>query len=205
VQQITDENPEGRMLLQLIEAGVAVYSPHTSYDSARSGINQQLAESLRLQSIQPLRALATGGGDAGSEDFADDDSAAELGSGRFGDLAEPVSLADFVETAKRVLDVENTQFVGDPARRVTRVGTACGAAAEFMRDAAKEGCDVLLTGEARFHSCLEARSLNIGLVLPGHYATERPAMENLAKILGERFPELDVLASQVESDPIQWA
>ena len=74
-----------------------------------------------------------------------------------------------------------------------------------MRDAAEAGCDVLLTGEARFHACLEARTLDIGLILPGHYATERPAMENLAEILAGQFPDVEVQASQVESDPIRWA
>lgn len=204
VQQITDKNPEGRMLLQLIEAGVAVYSPHTRYDSARSGINQQLAESLGLQSIHPLRAFA-GEAELQSAERSAEDPESGVGSGRFGDLPEAVSLEGFVETAKRTLGIDNTQFVGDPACIVRRVGTACGAAAEFMRDAAEAGCDVLLTGEARFHACLEARTLGIALILPGHYATERPAMENLARILSERFPNLDVFASQVESDPVQWA
>ena len=37
VQQITAANSEGRMLLGLVEAGIAVYSPHTAYDSARDG------------------------------------------------------------------------------------------------------------------------------------------------------------------------
>ena len=202
VQQITDENPEGQMLLQLIEAGVAVYSPHTSYDSARSGINQQLAESFGLHSIRPLRAAESV---ARPDVSSGNDPAAGLGSGRFGDLHEAISLAEFLERAKLALGVTNTQFVGSPARVVKRVGAACGAAAEFMLDAASEGCDVLLTGEARFHACLEARTLDIALVLPGHYATERPAMERLAKILGGQFPELDVLASQVESDPVGWA
>lgn len=201
VQQLTDETAEGRMLLELIEAGIAVYSPHTSYDSARSGINQQLAESLGLLSIQPLRCLSE---DAAASSDTEDTSAG-LGSGRFGDLTEPVLLSRFVELTKQALRISHTQFVGDPARSVKRAGVACGAAAEFLRDADREGCDVLLTGEARFHACLEARSLDVALVLPGHYATERPAMENLARILGERFRDLDVVASQVETDPVQWA
>ena len=45
---ITDGNAEGRMLLDLVEAGVAVYSPHTAFDSANHGINQSLADSFGL-------------------------------------------------------------------------------------------------------------------------------------------------------------
>ena len=81
---------------------------------------------------------------------------------------------------------------------------ACGAAAEFLRDGHRLGCDVLLTGEARFHDCLEARHLGMALVLPGHYASERPAMERLAETLSSQFQELFVSASQIESDPLKW-
>jgi len=203
VQQITDTSPEGRMLLELIEAGIAVYSPHTSYDSARSGINQQLAESLGLQSIQPLRipAVCTDDADSSPENM----TIAGSGAGRSGDLTEPMTVAELLEITKTALRISNTQFVGAPARRVSRVGIACGAAAEFMRDAVAAGCDALLTGEARFHACLEARTLDIALILPGHYATERPAIEHLARVLGEKFPDLGVSASEAESDPIGWA
>ena len=42
------------MLLDLICAGIAIHSPHTAFDSAANGINQQLAEGLNLTEIQPL-------------------------------------------------------------------------------------------------------------------------------------------------------
>ena len=202
VRQIVDSDSEGRMLLDLIESGIGVYSPHTSYDSARSGINQQLAAALGLQSIQPLRIPAEPVADATSD--TEHAAIAGLGSGRFGDLAEDTSVADLLELTKAALQISNTQFVGDLTQRVNRVGIACGAAADFLRDAAEAGCQVLLTGEARFHACLEARTRDIALILPGHYATERPAIEQLAKILGERFPELQVFASQAETDPVRW-
>lgn len=197
VKKLTDETSEGRMLLSLIRAGVAVYSPHTSYDSAYEGINRQLAESLKLTGVQPLRVV-----DSGNEST---DNAERVGSGRFGDLSKTLSLAEFVDAVKQALDVNHTWFVGDATTTVRRVGIACGAAAEFMSDAARHRCDVLLTGEARFHACLEARTRDIALVLPGHYPTERPAMEHLAQLLRQKFPELNVWASDVETDPVQWA
>src|SRR5688572_28798032 len=55
VQKLTAGDPQGRMLLELIGARVAVFSAHTAFDSARDGINQQLAELLELQDIAPLR------------------------------------------------------------------------------------------------------------------------------------------------------
>ena len=197
VKKLTDDSSEGRMLLSLIRAGVAVYSPHTSYDSAYEGVNRQLADSLNLADVQPIRTIV---GEANSEINNE-----PIGSGRFGDLPEAVSLTEFVDRVKQALRIQNTWFVGDSKSTIRRVGIACGAAAEFMGDAARLGCDVLLTGEARFHACLEARTRGIALVLPGHYPTERPAMENLAERLSQRFPALNVWASSVEADPVQWA
>jgi len=192
VQQITGRNSEGQMLLDLIRAGIAVYSPHTSYDSALAGINQQLSESLGLSDIKPLRPLA------------ESESEQLIGSGRYGNLPEPTTLGELIDRVKPIVGVEQTWFVGDLARSVSRVGIACGSAVEFLRDAAALGCDVLLTGEARFHACLEARTLDIALILPGHYATERSAMENLASRLQTEFPALTVWASEAEADPLGW-
>ena len=199
VQRLTAETPEGRMLLELISAGINVYSPHTSYDSAASGINQQLAELLELTEIDVLRPFT----DASCSNIAES-AATGVGSGRFGRLPAEMNLRQFNELVKVRLQVEQLQFVGDAAANVEQVGVACGSAAEFLSDARDKGCQVLLTGEARFHACLQAQASEIALVLPGHYATERPAMEHLAECLADRFPQLTVWASESESDPVKW-
>lgn len=54
-QRITSEAPEGRLLLSLMKAGVAVYSPHTAFDNCAGGINDILCRRLGLQDVQPLR------------------------------------------------------------------------------------------------------------------------------------------------------
>ncbi|REJ86984.1 MAG: Nif3-like dinuclear metal center hexameric protein [Planctomycetota bacterium] len=197
VKTITAETPGGRALLALIEAGVSVYSPHTAFDSAVEGINARLAASLELQDVRPLRPVPSF-----SESQQEE---APLGSGRYGRLESPTRLGDFLAKVKLALDVEHLQYIGEDDSRVSQVAVACGAAAEFIADAVRSGCNVLLTGEARFHACLEARSSGLGLILPGHYATERPAVEQLAHELQARFPSASVWASEVERDPVRWS
>lgn len=58
VKRLTDGTAEGRMLLGLIRAGVAVYSPHTAFDNTRGGINELLARRLALTEVVPLRHSA---------------------------------------------------------------------------------------------------------------------------------------------------
>src|SRR5262245_61367377 len=55
VQKLTDATPEGRMVLALLRAGVAVYSPHTSFDNCAGGINDLLAQKLALTDVRSLR------------------------------------------------------------------------------------------------------------------------------------------------------
>lgn len=294
VKRITTDTVEGRMLLELISARVAVYSPHTGYDSAAQGINAQLALMLDLTDIEPLRRTlsaksfkivcfvprdhlelvqnslwSAGAGQIGEysrcgfvlegtgsfqgsaasnpavgqagrlehvsesrlevvcptervtqalaalraahpyEEPAYDVYPLEphtgnLGAGRVGNLRTAASLEEFCRIVKGKLKTAAVQFVGDASRPVRRAGIACGAGGEFLGAAVTQKCDVLLTGEARFHTCLEARSSGVGLVVAGHYATERPAMEHLAGILTAEFPGLVVQASQSERDPLQW-
>lgn len=200
VGRLTSDTSEGRTLLRLIAAGVAVYSPHTAFDSAADGINRQLAELFDLQDVAPLRPTsARGPGDDPAR------SVGALGAGRLGRLARATTLGAFVALVKERLGVAGVCYVGDGDRRIDRIAIACGSAAEFVPDAKAQGCDVLLTGEARFHACLEAREAGMALVLSGHYATERPGVERLAQRLAVEFPGLAVWASRDETDPVQWS
>ncbi|RMG36970.1 MAG: Nif3-like dinuclear metal center hexameric protein [Planctomycetota bacterium] len=213
-QKLTTDSVDGAIVWRLAGQGVAVFSPHTAYDSAAAGINQQLAEALGLKSIDALRPIE-GGDDAagrcdrpaeaaGSGTAVEGSGGSVVGAGRWGELEVTVRLGEFLQRVRDVLGVRHLRFVGEPDRVVRRVAVACGAGGSFLEDAVACGCDVMLTGEASFHTCLAARHRNLALVLPGHYASERPAMERLAERIGRAFPELTAWASERECDPIQW-
>jgi len=196
-QQITRDTTEGALLLQLIQANIAVYSPHTAYDSAKQGVNAQLADLFELQNVSPVRPVA----DQLVEKYP---ALKGLGSGRIGDLSQSITLSQLAEIVSNRLPTQaGVQFVGDQKQSVSRVAIACGSAAEFQRDARRLGADVLITGEARFHDCLEARSSGMCLVIAGHYATERPAIENLANFIQQKCDDLTAIVSQSESDPLK--
>ena len=42
------------------------------------------------------------------------------------------------------------------------------------------------------------------MLLPGHFASERFAVECLAEVLAGQFPDLQVWASRREHDPLTW-
>ena len=73
-----------------------------------------------------------------------------------------------------------------------------------MEKARRAHCDTFVTGEATFHTCLEAKANGISLVLLGHHTSERFAVEDLSGRLAEKFPDMEVWASKQESDPLIW-
>jgi dinuclear metal center YbgI/SA1388 family protein len=126
------------------------------------------------------------------------------GEGRIGVLPNSTTLREFAETVKRELRAVAAQVVGVLNRPVQTVAVACGAAGEYLTDAIRAKADAFLTGEMRFHDYLRAESEGIGLVLPGHYATERPGVEELAGRIQGEFADLTVWASRCEAEPVAW-
>jgi dinuclear metal center YbgI/SA1388 family protein len=293
-KRLTDATAEGRTLLALARAGVAVYSPHTALDNTGGGINDALARLLGLVETAPLRRreaareckvvvfvpdkdlarvsdalFAAGAGQigqyhecsfrlGGTGTFFGSEStnptvgqkgrreevsewrlevvcpersveavvaamrkahsyeepaydvyplrprSSPLGEGRIGALPQPAPLGELAGRLRERLKCGPIQVVGEAAKEIKRVAIVCGAGGELMRDALRARADVLLTGEMRFHDYLAARADGLALLLPGHYATERLGVEELAERLGRQWPQLEVWASRRERDPVLW-
>ncbi len=211
LKRLTRDTTPGAMLLDLIAAGIAVYSPHTAFDSAAQGINQHLAQGLGLADIRPLVPRNDVEDTAANvfDKCATAGLSGSVGSGRWGRLSPPLTLDQFVARVKSFLSLERVQLVGDGRRTVETAAVACGAAGEFLPAAAALGCDCLVVGETNFHTCLEAEARGVALILPGHFASERFAVERLAQVLAAEFSPptrggLTIWPSRQECDPIRW-
>jgi putative NIF3 family GTP cyclohydrolase 1 type 2 len=90
--------------------------------------------------------------------------------------------------------------VGQP---ISRVGIACGSGGSLLEAAAQCGCDAFITGEATYHTCLEAQARKISLFMLGHFASERFSIELLIERLRATFPELSAWPSKSEQDPVR--
>jgi putative NIF3 family GTP cyclohydrolase 1 type 2 len=121
-----------------------------------------------------------------------------------GRAAKGATIGQVADSLKRFLHVGQIQTVGQAAQVVSNVAVACGSAGEFLDPARQAGCQLLVTGEVRFHTCLEAEASGVGLLLAGHFASERFAVEALAEVLATTFGSIEVWASRQEKDPLGW-
>ncbi|HMC12224.1 MAG TPA: Nif3-like dinuclear metal center hexameric protein, partial [Pirellulaceae bacterium] len=105
---------------------------------------------------------------------------------------------------KQFLKIGGLFVVGHLQMPINRVAVACGSAGEFLDVAIRHGCQVLVTGETRLHTCYEAEARGVAMLLAGHYASERFGVERLAEVLAGQFPALAIWASRDEADPLRW-
>ena len=188
LSKITDDTTTGQLLLQAIEAGIAIYSPHTAWDNAKTGINQQLATILGLELIKPLQPF--------SPSVSSDES---LGLGRHGRLSTPLPIDTVMQQIKVAIPTIRSRHTHGTDHCISKIGIVCGSGGSMLALVARRGCDAMLTGEATYHQCLEAESLGIALLMIGHHASESFAMKDLASQLQALLPNLQVTTSQLET------
>jgi len=130
------------------------------------------------------------------------------GLGRIGELKEPLSLERFVSRIKKEFSVEGLRFVGDGDGTLKKVALCGGSGASLLREAHSRGADVLVTGDVKYHEAQEARILGLALVDLGHFASEIPMVEGLARQLEDQLRErgyiTDILTCKAEKDPFRY-
>lgn len=188
LSKITDDTTTGQLLLQAIEAGIAIYSPHTAWDNAKSGINQQLAIILGLDMVKPLQPFLPS--------VSGDES---LGVGRYGKFATPLTIDSVMDLIRVAIPTIRSRHTHCTDHRISKIGIVCGSGGSMLGLLGRRGCDAMLTGEATYHQCLEAESMGIAMLMIGHHASESFAMKDLALQLPAWLPNLKVTTSQSET------
>jgi dinuclear metal center YbgI/SA1388 family protein len=153
-----------RRLQALFDADITLAAYHLALDAhAEVGNNALLARELGVQVEGPFAEIGTGGR-----------------------LPAPESLETFLARVRERIGPEPLVFAEGPDP-VERIAIVSGGAGRHVAEAAAEGYDLFLTGEAEEPSLHLARELGITFVAGGHYATERLGVQALSARLAEHF------------------
>ncbi|MFM8571378.1 MAG: Nif3-like dinuclear metal center hexameric protein [Pirellula sp.] len=188
LDRVTTQTTTGRILWRAIQNSIAIYSPHTAWDNSPVGINRQLAHILQLGNLRCMQPSA-------KPDLASRD----LGSGIVGDFATPTKISELWKRLKLAVPELQQRSSTSEDRSVSRVGIVCGAGGSLLSLANKHRCDAFVTGEATYHQVLEAQATGVAMLLMGHFASERFAMQQLARILSEAIPGIECFSSESET------
>ncbi len=179
MQNIVFDSPKGWIIKNLIQHNISVYSAHTNFDQGDGGMNDVLAEKIGIK-------------DPALMDEVDN-------IGRFGPI-EPIPFKDFVLKVKEVFNLTNTKVIGKDNRLIKTVGISGGSGSHHMYAAKRKNCDVYITGDVTYHTALDAEQLGITIIDVGHHI-EIAFVEAMIKMLEIEFPEVDFIASIIDTNP----
>lgn len=187
-KQITEQNYVSRCVMSAIKHGIAIYAAHTSLDNAYRGVTYRMASLLGLQRLQPLIPSPLQGG---------------AGSGLIGEFPEAMATEAFLSLIKTTFKAACLRHNAYEGATVKRVALCGGAGAFLIPDALEAGADVFYTGEIKYHDFfgLEKQML---LVDTGHYESEQYTVGLLEDILHKAYPELPLVKTRLNTNPIKY-
>ncbi len=184
IKSVNDLSYTGEKILMLIENGINHYAMHTNLDKAFGGTNDVLANTLRLENIEPLAVDCEQNG-------------LPNGLGRMGTLKNGMTFNDFALFVKTKLNTEFVTITGNKEKIVKKVGLCTGSGFEFIQEAHANKCDVYITADVKFHDAQKALEMGICLIDATHYATENIIVPVLSKYISTLANGVNVIESAV--------
>ena len=178
--QVFKNDPKRTALVETLEAkGMCVLSYHTNFDEGQGGMNDALAEALKLFDIHPLI------GDP---------------MARAGVLAEPMPVKTFAKYAKKLLNVDYGLLIAKGKPIISSVAIVGGGGSRTYSIAQTENIDLFISGDAPHH-------VRRGIVVDGYnyldlpHEIERIFIPTMKKRLLEIDPSLNIVTIDHEELP----
>ena len=187
LKSITGKNYVERCVVKAIRKGIGIYAAHTNLDNAEGGVNYRIAEKIGLKNIS----------------FLDAKPGMAAGSGVVGELLEEEDEQRFLERVKTLFGIRcirHNQFCG---RKIRRVALCGGAGGFLLSQAIEQGADAFLTGEMRYHDYFGHEG-ELLIAEMGHYESEQYTVDLLADVLARQFPELKLVKTSNNTNPINY-
>ncbi|WFB37189.1 Nif3-like dinuclear metal center hexameric protein [Kiritimatiellota bacterium B12222] len=179
LKTLTRQNPVTTALLDLLAAGISVYSPHTALDAATEGLSDWLCSAFPQALAENVQ-----------------------GSGRrlVFPLALPLTeLTDAITTLIQAPYLRISKPIH--TKKIKSLGLCPGAGASVLKTMQ---VDAVFTGEMRHHDILAWQSAGVAVILSEHGHTERPYLNVFQKRLRAQLPSsVKVMISQADQEPVE--
>ena len=156
---------------------------HTNFDVI--GMADEVADRLNLKHKRVLEVT-----------FEDDIS--KEGLGRYGMLPREMSLKELAEEVKIKFKIPGVVMYGDGDAIVEKVGILGGSGASVIPNAIQNKCQVLITGDLKYHEVLDAMQEGLCLIDAGHFGIEKIFIPYMKDFFGRELREVTAISSAQE-------
>lgn len=181
LKTLVEGEPKANLIYPMIKNGISVYAAHTNLDFAVSGVNTHLANVLGLKALENIGE----------------------GPGKTGLLECELSLKEFIGHVKSALDVPFVRIVGGSDKGIRKVAVFCGSFDDDLEAVTRTNADVLVTGDLKYHTAIDAIEAGICVIDAGHFNTEKIVLPALETALKDNFTDIEVHYFQNEQDPFK--
>lgn len=126
-----------------------------------------------------------------------------LGMGIIGELQEPMSEITFLTYLKKRMTVPYVRHSRLSGKIIQKVALVAGSGSFALPHAKREGVDLFLTADLKYHHFFEADRQMI-IVDIGHYECEQFTKYLLHTYLSKKFPNFAILQSEINTNPIHY-
>ncbi len=195
LKHIRTDDVSGRMLADLLAAGISVIAMHTNADATERGLNDALASQLGLVDVHPLERPRA-------------DTLPGTGLGAVGRLATAMQADVFLRHVRSSLAAEGLRHTPvAPGRMIETVAVCGGSGSGLIADACVAGADAFVTADLTYHAFQDYRHALL-LVDAGHYETEQVFVARCADVLEEALVEnkrkIDILRTDQSVNPVRF-
>ncbi|XP_078041586.1 cytosolic iron-sulfur assembly component 1 isoform X2 [Augochlora pura] len=189
MKSVTTRSWKERIVAKCLENKIAVYSPHTTFDSIKGGVNDWLASSFQsvLDTSKPIEANATN---------------KEYGFGRLCTLKKQISIEEAVQLVKKQTGLSHVRLARGRQSNgmINTIALCAGSGATVLKDIP---ADLYLTGEMLHHDILDAAQKGINVILTNHSDSERGFLSSFSRTLQELLNDsVAVSVSKADADPL---
>jgi dinuclear metal center YbgI/SA1388 family protein len=127
-----------------------------------------------------------------------------FGAGVFGYYEAPIGTDDFLSRIKSNLNIPSIRWTPGKSESVHIVAVCGGSGSDLLHTAIRCGADAFVTADVKYHTFHDARG-KILLVDAGHYETELGILESIQTYLRNKFPDIKINVTGVNTNPIQYS
>ena len=183
VKNITSDSVLGEKIMLLAKHRIGLVCMHTKFDVI--GMADAVADELSLRKKDVLEVTF-------------EDEISKEGLGRVGLLPREMSLKELAETVKLKFHLANVIMYGESDKIVEKIAICGGSGKSMIPYALKNNCQVLVTGDLDYHSCLDALQDGLALIDAGHFGIEKIFIPYMKDFFEKEVKGVTVICSEQE-------
>lgn len=125
-----------------------------------------------------------------------------VGLGRYTTLSKEVDLKSLCDKIKLKLNMNHIRVVGELDSKIKKIAVVTGAGSDMVGLAKSKNCDVIITGDVKYHEAQDALDMNMCIVDCGHFDTENIFKDVMKRFL-DTIESIEIIRSEVNLNPFK--